>query len=334
MDKPIVLKQNIMNINQLIYYATLAPSGHNTQPWKFSNEENIVRIYPDFERTLPVVDADNHALYISLGCALENLVISAREDGFASKVDYFPEDENEECLRITLTEENTQKETDLFEAIPKRQSNRNKYDGQNIPEADKDNLLQTGDFDTVAVKTFNTEDSEVEPVIEMVKEACRIQFKDERFVDELISWIRFTKKEVQNKGDGLSAKVMGFPYVPRWLGRFIMKTFVTADREAAKTENQIRSSSHLFLFICKKNDKRHWVDTGRLFQRIVLRAESLGIAHAHLNMPCEVESVRKKLSNHLDLNQDEEPILLIRLGYASRAPRSPRRSPEEVRIDS
>ncbi|PWN06529.1 Acg family FMN-binding oxidoreductase [Rhodohalobacter mucosus] len=323
-----------MDTRDLIYYSTLAPSGHNTQPWKFSVQDNIIRIYPDFDRTLSVVDPDNHALYISLGCALENLVISAKEDGSACRVGVFPDDENEECLRVTLTDESPAKEKDLYEAIPVRQSNRSMYDEQKIPPADMEKLLQANEQDTVVVKTFDAQGKDVDPVIELVKEAGRIQFNDDRFVEELISWIRFNKKEVQNNRDGLSAKVMGFPNVPRWLGRFIMKTFVTADREAEKTEKQIRSSSHLFLFICKKNDKKHWVDAGRGFQRVALTAASLGIAHAHLNMPCEVESVRKKLSAHLDLHPDEQPVLLIRLGYASRAPRSPRRPPEEVRIDS
>ena len=334
MDKLIASKQNIMNINQLIHYATLAPSGHNTQPWKFSIEENIVRIYPDFDRTLPVVDADNHALFISLGCALENLVISAKEYGLTSKVDFFPEDENEECLRVTLTDENPPKETTLFESIPKRQSNRSMYEEQTIPDADMDKLLQVSGYETVAVKPFDTESHDVEPVIELVKEAGILQFKDERFVKELISWIRFNKKEAKTRRDGLTAKVMGFPNIPRWLGRIIMNIFVTADREAEKSEKQIRSSSHLLLFICKKNDKRHWVDTGRAFQRVALMATSLGIAHAHLNMPCEVESVRKKLAAHLGLHPDEQPILLIRLGYATRAPRSPRRPVKEILIDS
>lgn len=231
-----------MNINQLIYYATLAPSGQNTQPWKFSAEENTVRIYPDFDRTLPVVDSDNHALYISLGCALENLVISAKQDGHASRVDYFPEDENDECLRVTLTEENPRKETELFEAIPVRQSNRSMYDRHRIPDEDIDKLLRASEYETVALKTLDTQGKEVETIIELVKEA------------------------------------------------------------------------------------------GRTFQRIALKATSLGIVHAHLNMPCEVESVRKKLSNHLGLNPDEQSLLLRRMGYAAEVPRSIRRPIDEVLI--
>lgn len=322
-----------MDVNHLIYHATLAPSGHNTQPWRFSAEENIVRIYPDFNRSLPVVDPDNHALYISLGCALENLVISAKQDGLTSTADYFPEDEEEECIRVTLTEESTQKEQELFEAIPVRQSNRSMYDERKISPSDFDKLLQANISDMVSVKTFDTNEKEVEPFIELVKQASKIQFSDKQFVEELISWIRFTKNEIQTKKDGLSAKVMGFPYVPRWLGRIILKMVAKPSGEAARAEKQIRSSSHLFLFISKKNDKRHWVETGRTFQRIALTAASLGIAHAHLNMPCEVESVRKKLSTHLGLNPDEQPVLLIRMGYAAEVHRSTRRSLDEVLIN-
>jgi hypothetical protein len=328
-----VTKQKIMNINQLIYHATLAPSGHNTQPWKFSVDGNTVRIYPDFQRSLPVVDPDNHALYISLGCALENLVISAKQVGLTSSVDYFPEDESEECIRVSLAEESTHKEQELFEAIPVRQSNRSMYDERKISPVDVDKLLQSNIYDTVSIKTFDTKEKEAEPVIELVKEASRIQFGDRQFVEELISWIRFSKKEVQTKRDGLSAKVMGFPYIPRWLGRIILKTVAKPSGEDARAKKQIHSSSHLFLFISKKNDKRHWVDTGRTFQRIALTAASLGIAHAHLNMPCEVESVRKKLSHHLELNAVEHPVLLIRLGYAAEVPRSIRRSLDEVLIN-
>jgi hypothetical protein len=322
-----------MNIEKLIFNATLAPSGHNTQPWTFSANDHVVRIFPDFNRTLPVVDPDNHALYISLGCALENLLISAKQDGLKCSVDYFPEDEPKECLRVTLTDETTRKEIDLFKAIPERKSNRSMYDHKSIPSADIEQLLQVNESKTVTVQTFDTKNKEIDPIIELVKEACEIQFNDRQFVKELISWIRFSKKEVRTQRDGLTAEVMGFPYIPRWLGRFILKTFIKPESESNKTEKQIRSSSHLFLFICEKSNKRNWIEIGQTFQRIALKATSIGLSHAHINMPCEVESVRKKLSSHLQLSAKNEPLLLIRLGYAGEVPRAPRRSVDEVLIN-
>ena len=66
----------------MVEYAIKAPSGHNTQPWLFRINENSIEIHPNFDRALPVVDFDNRELFISLGCALENLCITALEKGY------------------------------------------------------------------------------------------------------------------------------------------------------------------------------------------------------------------------------------------------------------
>ncbi len=323
-----------MNFEKLIEYATMAPSGHNTQPWKFSAEDHEIRIYPDHNRSLPVVDPDDHALYISLGCALENLIIAAKQDGLKSSAEYFPPDEKEECIRVTLFQNGEPGDDELFNVIPVRQSNRSLYNEKKIPGDYVRKLTEASQFDSVKIKTFDANHKVTEPVIDLVKEGNRVQFSDQDFVEELISWIRFTRKEMNERNDGLSAEVMGFPFVPRWFGRFILKTFAKPESEASKAEKQLRSSSLLMLFISKKNDKKHWIETGRSFQRVVLTATSLGIVHAHLNMPCEVETVRKKLSAHLGLNNDEQPLLLIRFGYAKELPRSPRRPIDEVILKS
>jgi hypothetical protein len=73
---------------ELVRYATLAANGHNTQPWKFSIKEDAIEIHPDFTRQLKVVDPDHRELWISLGCALENLTVAARAAGYAPEVTY------------------------------------------------------------------------------------------------------------------------------------------------------------------------------------------------------------------------------------------------------
>lgn len=317
-------------IRTLIHHATLAPSGHNTQPWIFSADRGTVRIYPDFSRRLPIVDPDDHALYISLGCALENLVIAAAHHGLAAAVDYFPEDEGEACLRVNLTPNGVGSEEALFRAIPVRQSNRRTYDGKRIPDDAVDKLLAASRHDAVTVLAFRTNQPEVEPIIDFVKQGNVAQFRDAAFVNELVTWIRFSKQEARHRQDGLTAAALGFPSIPRWLGTLIMTRLVKPDSEARKQERAIRSSPLLLLFIARRNDKRHWVDIGRSFERVVLTAASLDIAHAHVNMPCEVEQIRRKLARHLGLPAEEQPLLLIRVGFAERLPSAPRRPVEEV----
>ncbi len=53
----------------LLNYAILAPSGHNTQPWFFTIEDNAIELYADRTSTLPVVDPNNRELIISCGAA-------------------------------------------------------------------------------------------------------------------------------------------------------------------------------------------------------------------------------------------------------------------------
>ena len=40
----------------LLNYAVLAPSGHNTQPWLFQINGNVLGFYADRSRALPIVD--------------------------------------------------------------------------------------------------------------------------------------------------------------------------------------------------------------------------------------------------------------------------------------
>ena len=58
---------------ELVRYATLAPSSHNTQCWRFGIEPQAITVLPDLSRRCPAVDPDDHHLFVSLGCAAENL---------------------------------------------------------------------------------------------------------------------------------------------------------------------------------------------------------------------------------------------------------------------
>lgn len=66
----------------MIEQATKAPSGHNTQPWLFRINENGIEIHPNYTKTLPIVDSDQREMFVSLGCAVENLCIAAISRGY------------------------------------------------------------------------------------------------------------------------------------------------------------------------------------------------------------------------------------------------------------
>jgi nitroreductase len=77
-------------LTSLVQSAIFAPSLLNTQPWKFriSDKEGLITVLPDPDRRLDWLDPDNRYLFISLGCAVENLIIAADHAGFRSTVQY------------------------------------------------------------------------------------------------------------------------------------------------------------------------------------------------------------------------------------------------------
>ena len=132
----------------LVECARKAPSGHNTQPWKFEHMDDRILIHPDFSRALPVVNSDNHALYISLGCALENLVIGASQKGYKSVVQY-PEGPRN-GITVQLEKSNAVPADDLFNFISERQVNRSKYSKRKISDDTLQKLHSSFSFEGIS----------------------------------------------------------------------------------------------------------------------------------------------------------------------------------------
>jgi len=305
----------------IIKYAAKAPSGHNTQPWRFKTRNDTIYVLPDFTRALPVVDEDNHALYISLGCALENLIIAANQLNYETKIE-IAGDEKRPHILVKLSEVPEAGKSGLFDYIGKRQVTRGKFKPEKVPNDLLNGLFE--ETEGVHVRLFLSE-KETESLIPYIIEGNSRQFSNKEFVNELVNWIRFSEKEVMTKGDGIWSASMGLPATGRFLGKIIMKNFVSAGSEEKRLRRLIRASAGFALFMVEKNDPVHWIKLGQSFQRFGLLATKNNISHAHLNMPCEELQVREKLIRDFQL-EDLTPLLLIRFGYSEPLPYSFRRN--------
>lgn len=314
-------------MRELIRYATLAPSGHNTQPWKFAAQSDAIRILPDYARRLPAVDPQDHELWISLGCALENLVIAADAVGYGTDITY--PTPNADYITVHLRPSFAHSPGLLLEAIPHRQNTRSLYDGRSVPLAEM-KKMETVKSDAGVSTLIFTDSGHKEAIIEYIKAGDRRQFGDPAFVDELISWIRFNKPEALHSLDGLYTRCTGNPNIPRWLGRQFL-TAASAGQQADTSAKKARSSSGLIVIAAAQDDKRHWIETGRLYERLALTLTAAGIKMAFLNQPAEVPALRSQFQGYLGLGT-AQPQLLLRYGYASASPRSLRRPVNEVLV--
>lgn len=312
-------------MRELVRYATLAANGHNAQPWKFALREDTIEFHPDASRRLPVVDPHDRELWISLGCALENLLVAARAAGYTADVTY-PGAADFIAVRLAV---DTPQSSPLFDAIPLRQSTRSAYNRQLVPVADLDRV-QAVPLEPGVTLRFVTNPAGMATVIETVAQGNLRQYADRAFVDELLAWLRFNKKEAMAALDGLYSRCSGNPEVPHWLGRMFVSGTKPQQQADADTE-KLRSSPGAVVVASDADDKAAWVRTGQVYERLALTMTALNIKSAFLNQPIEVAELRSQFQSALGLG-GAAPQLLVRYGYAAALPRSLRRPVEQVLI--
>ena len=317
---------------ELVHYATLAASSHNTQCWKFRVDDtrNEIVILPDFERSCPVVDPDNHHLFATLGCATENLIVAAHARGFQTVTD--ASNPAEQGIRIRLTPGADASDQELFQAIPGRQVTRCEYNGQPLVAEELQKLQKAGTGQGVKV-VLVTERDRMNTILDLVLQANTQQMNKPAFLNELASWIRFNEKDAASHGDGLYSVCTGNPQAPRFLGKLLFRLSVGSRSENKKITQQANSSAGFAVFVSEQDDPVHWVEAGRCYERFALTATAMGVRHAFLNQPIEEASMRPALCTALDLTSIERPDLLVRLGKGPEMPISPRRPLEEVLVE-
>ena len=310
----------------LVRYATLAPSSHNTQCWRFYIAPTSIAIAPDPARRCPAVDPDDHHVFVSLGCATENLVHAALAMGFHADARFDPSADG----RIAVSLEATQPSASpLFHAITERQCTRGDYDGHALTPAELKLLEAAGTGQGVSVRLLTARPA-IESVLDFVVAGNTAQMSDPAFSAELKAWIRFGADEALRTGDGLFTGASGNPALPRWLGSRMMDLFFTPKSENERYARQIRNSAGLAVFVSERSDPAHWIEAGRCYERFALQATALGIRNAMLNQPVEVAAIRPQFAAWLGLAPHERPDLVVRFGRGPGMPLSMRRPVQAV----
>ena len=318
------LSDTALDYTNLIRYATMAASSHNTQPWKFELVPGRITILPDLTRRCPAVDPDDHHLYVSLGCAATNLLEAASAAGFKCQTQY---DESISGLHINLISAPASKSA-LFNAIPERQCSRSTYDGSEVSHQNLQLLAQAGTGDGVSVMLL-TGQAKLKQVSEYVTQGNTLQMHDAAWIDELKSWIRFNATHAVLTGDGLYGKSTGSPDVPQWLGRIILRLALKPRVQNHNDYKNILSSSGVAVFYSESNDKAHWIEAGRCYERFALQTTALDIRSAFINPPVEVPELRSKFETWLGIG-NRRADLVVRFGYGPAMPPSLRRPVDEV----
>ncbi|NBB51965.1 Tat pathway signal protein [Rhizobium sp. CRIBSB] len=312
----------------LVRYAILAPNGHNTQPWRFRAGDGRIEVQPDFSRRTPVVDPDDHHLFVCLGGAAETLALAGAARGHPGDVHFDPAGAGSLVFTYGVARPVG---SVLFDAIPVRQSTRADYDGRPLSVADLGALAKAGHIPGVDLILI-TERSQITRLRDLVIQGNTEQLQDAAFVRELKSWIRFNPRQAMATGDGLFSVASGNPPLPSWLGAAMFDLTFRPGAENDKYARQLDSSAGIAVFVGDREDKDHWTRVGRSSQRFALQATALGLKVSYINQPVEVAGLRPELASLIGV-AGRRPDIIMRFGHGPSMPYSTRRAARLAAIE-
>jgi len=115
-------------IQKILEEAVNAPSGDNSQPWRFEVRGNQIYQYNLPKSDNPILNINQRGSYIGHGALLENIKIVASQYKLDVKIDLFPvSSQNDLVAILTLIKNETMSVDPLVTYVNQRRTNRRKY---------------------------------------------------------------------------------------------------------------------------------------------------------------------------------------------------------------
>ncbi|WP_404419284.1 Acg family FMN-binding oxidoreductase [Marinospirillum sp.] len=293
-------------IKSLLGYAVLAPSSHNTQPWRFEVTDGTISMFADRARALPANDPHDRELTISCGCALMNLRSAAAREGLGVTVDLAPDASDDDLLAVISfkqAEYPARDDAELFKSIKGRRTYRKCFAARDVPTPILDLLRGAAAQEGAWLEVIESEEAR-QRAAELVSEGDSIQWSSPDWRRELAAWMH-----PRRSGDGLTV-----PGVIAPIAQMVVRTFDMGKRIGAK-DRQLADESPVLAVLGTSGDHlADWLVAGQALEKVLLSAHSQGLQASYLNQPIQVAPLRPKLQNLM--SKSGFPQILLRLGFA------------------
>ncbi|MEK7138509.1 MAG: nitroreductase family protein [Patescibacteria group bacterium] len=331
-------------IKQIIDAAIWAPSGDNSQPWRFQIIGDKLQIFNIPNRDNPILNFQQSGSYIAHGALIENLDLLTKARGYDSTIILFPDKTNPDLIaEITLARnESDQASDNLEQYINKRHTNRKPY--------------QTGPLDNIAVEALKrvmgqeygqlvvvTEREKINQLAPLLSQVERIALENKDLHRSFFRSIFWDKVKNQRGEPGLFIKTLELPPPARLLFKLLkfwsatcFANFFGFSRLASKGNAKLYAQSGAYIAIIpKQDDPVGFVNAGRLMQRTWLTATSLGLSvqpvtgilfmarrflsgdtgnftQKHIDLAL---SAYRKITLTIDVSNKNPIAMLLRVGY-------------------
>lgn len=313
----------------ILYLASLAPSGHNTQPWtvKIVEPQHWI-IGSARERWLPAVDPRNREVLLSIGAFLENLINAAEVHGYTVGMNVIAKNSTDkEIIKIRLKKGEVRDFP--LEKIKTRRTVRNNFSDREIVTDDlKYIILHHKRPHLVEMMMphgfyFPNHSPQGKHLQEGTIEANRKQAFRDPAQEELANWIRWSNKDAEEHRNGLTPDSMeiggiaGF-YVRNFYGRKSVLSKSFRDTTVDTVAKQVKTCGGWLVVTSQDSRIETLIEYGRVFEEILLKIRERKIAIHPMTQMLEENPEREAIAKELGLAGEVQWIL--RIGYLSSYP--------------
>jgi len=303
---------------RILYLASLAPSGHNTQPWVITiKEPKLWGIGSDKGRWLPAVDPDNREMMLSIGAFMENLTVAARIQGYEAVITVTGENnfssEIAEVRLIKLKEAMLVSDRLIMERRTIRKGIHNR-----ALSAEDSRLLVGNNKNTVFYYPLNSQEGSYLSQANLLANKRQVTRIDAQ--RELANWIRWSDREALEQQSGLTPESMEMSGIIRWYAKHFLgkddvlsKTF--GDETVKLVEEQVQNCAGWLIVNSNSSTVAELINAGRVLQTTWLRACEKRIAFHPMTQVLEEEPWQKEVAK--ELGQTGNIQFVIRVGYVA-----------------
>jgi hypothetical protein len=310
--------------------AVLAPSSHNTQPWRFRVVgDDTLHMFADESRRLRVIDPDRRQLVQSCGCALYNARVAVRANGIRDEVTVVLVDRDQPDHLATLSLRGnivtSNDDVDRMAAIPRRHTNRREFLLRPIAACHTDAMATDAALEGATLVRILP--SQKAAIAHLIDSADRLQLDDPAFRDELGRWlappgssrrdgIPFAEKEYGSSWPLAKLRALRSPQLASAFGQL--------------EEERTLESPAIVVIGTKTDEPPDWLACGQALQAVLLRATTLGFSASFLNQVLEIPELRGRVAEIVP--EVGYPQMVLRIGVATAPVRhpAPRRKLEDV----
>ena len=306
---------------EILYLASLAPSGHNTQPWfiKCIEPYNWI-ICNDKTKWLPGVDPTQRETVLSIGAFMQNLEYAAGNRGYSCQFTMLATtNQDEHIVEVKLVKASVIGTSEVA-AIKDRRTVRSNYLNKLLRKEDSDYLFnEEKDF----FNFIHNGSKEYQYLNEQTIEANKIQSYRDVAEKELSDWIRFSSRDAAIAMDGLTTASMEIKGISGWVVRnFYSKSNVMKinfrQKNIENVVEQVSLSAGWILITSKGDSVETLLETGKRIQRLFLKVRSKGIAIHPMTQILEESATSQVVNQSIGISDNIQFIL--RVGYIKTYP--------------